>query len=92
MQQGTYSYEAPDGSIVNVEYIADEHGFHATGDHIPTPPPVSPEIQKALDQINDGIRKNAEKAAARAKTDPEYAKSLQARAEADYLGLYIPSK
>lgn len=92
VQSGEYSYEAPDGSIVNVQYTADETGFHATGDHIPTPPPVSPEIQKALDQINEGIRKNAEKAAERAKTDPDYAKSLAARAEADYYGQYIPSK
>lgn len=88
MQHGEYSYEAPNGEIVNVQYTADEHGFRAIGDHIPTPPPIPLEIQKGLDQIYAGIKLNAERAAERAKTDPEFAKSQQARAEADYYGQY----
>lgn len=91
VQNGQYSYEAPDGTLINVQYTADETGFHATGDHIPTPPPVPADIQAGLDQIYKGIAINKEKSEARAKSDPEYAKSLQARAEADYLGLYYPS-
>lgn len=29
VQHGEYSYEAPNGEIVNVQYTADEHGFRA---------------------------------------------------------------
>lgn len=90
VQNGGYQYEAPDGEIISVQYTADENGFRAVGEHIPTAPPPSAEIQKALDLIYEGIRKNAEKNAQRAKTDPEYAKTLQARAEADYNGQYYP--
>lgn len=33
--QGAFSYTAPDGQIVHLSYVADEHGFHPTGSHIP---------------------------------------------------------
>lgn len=56
VQQGSYSYTAPDGTLITVNYIADETGFHATGDHLPTPPPVSAEVQKGLDLIYAGIK------------------------------------
>lgn len=56
VQQGSYSYTAPDGVLITVNYVADETGFHATGDHLPTPPPVSPEVQKGLDIIFAGIK------------------------------------
>lgn len=59
VQQGSYSYTAPDGQIITVEYTADEFGFKVKGDHIPTPPPVSAEIQKGLDLIYAGIKANA---------------------------------
>ncbi|CAH1391447.1 unnamed protein product [Nezara viridula] len=38
--RGTYSYTAPDGQVITVNWYADETGFHAEGAHIPTPPPV----------------------------------------------------
>lgn len=56
VQQGSYSYTAPDGQVITVHYTADESGFHPSGDHLPTPPPVSPEVQKGLDLIYAGIR------------------------------------
>lgn len=56
VQQGSYSYTSPEGQIITVHYTADETGFHATGDHLPTPPPVSPEVQKGLDLIYAGIK------------------------------------
>lgn len=56
VQQGSYSYTSPEGQVITVNYIADEKGFHPTGDHLPTPPPVSPEVQKGLDLIYAGIR------------------------------------
>ncbi|XP_065156716.1 pupal cuticle protein 20-like [Atheta coriaria] len=46
---GSYSYMGPDGVTYTVTYIADENGFRATGDHIPTPPPVPEAIQKSLE-------------------------------------------
>lgn len=91
VQQGEYSYVDPDGQTVSVQYTADEQGFRVNSDLLPTAPPVSLEIQKGLDQIYAGIKLNAERAAKRAKEDPEYAKTLQARQEADYYGQYIPS-
>lgn len=60
VQQGSYSYTSPEGQLITVHYTADETGFHASGDHIPTPPPVSEEIQKGLDLIYEGIRKQQE--------------------------------
>lgn len=56
VQQGSYSYTSPDGQVISVQYTADETGFHVSGDHLPTPPPVSEEIQKGLDLIYAGIR------------------------------------
>lgn len=35
-------FPAPDGQEIRVQYTADEHGFRATGDHIPTPAPIPP--------------------------------------------------
>lgn len=88
VQEGSYSYTAPDGTPVFVQYTADESGFHAVGEHIPTTPPVPPEIQKGLDQIYAGIKLQQEQHAQRIKNDPEYAKSADERARLDYLGLY----
>lgn len=87
VQHGRYSYDTPEGENIVVEYTADEHGFRATGAHIPTPPPVSPEIQKGLDLIYAGIEANRQ----RSLKDPEFAKRQQEREQADYYGQYIPS-
>ena len=56
VQQGSYTYTSPEGQIITITYTADETGFHAEGDHLPTPPPVSPEVQKGLDLIYAGIK------------------------------------
>jgi len=63
VQQGSYSYTSPEGQLITVHYTADETGFHPVGDHLPTPPPVSPEVQKGLDLIYAGIRAQQEAAA-----------------------------
>ncbi|XP_061384885.1 endocuticle structural glycoprotein SgAbd-8-like isoform X2 [Danaus plexippus] len=49
--EGQYQYIAPDGQVIRVLYTADEFGFHPTGDHLPTPPPIPPQIQRALDYV-----------------------------------------
>lgn len=35
--RGSYSYTAPDGTVVTVTYIANENGFQPTGTHISVP-------------------------------------------------------
>ncbi|GLV39286.1 Cuticular protein 49Aa [Carabus blaptoides fortunei] len=49
--QGQYSYTDPDGQVIHLTYIADENGFQPQGDHLPTPPPIPPAIQRALDYL-----------------------------------------
>ncbi|XP_039294333.1 endocuticle structural glycoprotein ABD-4-like isoform X2 [Nilaparvata lugens] len=49
--QGSYSYTAPDGTPIQVTYVADETGFHAEGAHLPTPPPIPEAIAKSLEYL-----------------------------------------
>uniref|UniRef100_T1I0T7 Uncharacterized protein n=2 Tax=Rhodnius prolixus TaxID=13249 RepID=T1I0T7_RHOPR len=49
--EGSFSYTAPDGQVIQIVYKADENGFVPQGAHIPTPPPIPPEIQRALEFI-----------------------------------------
>lgn len=71
VQHGSYSYTAPDGSLITLTYTADEMGFRATGDHIPTPPPVPPEIQRSLDIIYAQIQRDQEEAEREEREDQE---------------------
>lgn len=89
VQHGQYSYQSPEGDTVNVQYTADENGFRATGDHIPTPPAIPEEIQKGLDQIYAGIKLQQERLEQRAKSDPEFAKRLEERRHANQNGQYV---
>jgi len=34
--QGSYSWTAPDGTVFTVNWTADENGYVATGDHLPS--------------------------------------------------------
>ncbi|XP_026328501.1 uncharacterized protein LOC113236578 [Hyposmocoma kahamanoa] len=88
VQSGSYTYTAPDGQVITVEYTADEFGFRVKGDHIPTPPPVSPEIQKGLDLIYAGIKANQERQEIEARNNPEAARQQEEKAALDYKGLY----
>ncbi|XP_032510802.2 uncharacterized protein LOC116765460 [Danaus plexippus] len=36
VQRGSYSYTAPDGTVISVRYIADENGFQPIYEHIPS--------------------------------------------------------
>ncbi|KAF9798819.1 hypothetical protein SFRURICE_020383 [Spodoptera frugiperda] len=49
--QGQYQYTAPDGQVIQLQYLADENGFQPQGAHIPTSPPIPREIQSALDYL-----------------------------------------
>ncbi|XP_055597286.1 endocuticle structural glycoprotein ABD-4-like [Uranotaenia lowii] len=35
VQTGSFSYPAPDGTIIQLSYTADESGFHPEGAHLP---------------------------------------------------------
>ncbi|KAJ8966159.1 hypothetical protein NQ317_001108 [Molorchus minor] len=49
--KGSYQYTADDGTSIHLTYVADENGFQPQGDHLPTPPPIPPAIQRALEWI-----------------------------------------
>lgn len=48
---GFYQYIGDDGNLYRVDYTADANGFNAKGDHLPTPPPIPPEIQQLLQDL-----------------------------------------
>lgn len=49
--QGQYAYTAPDGTPINLQYLANENGFQPQGAHLPTPPPTPAAILRALEWI-----------------------------------------
>ncbi|XP_012286515.1 endocuticle structural glycoprotein SgAbd-4-like [Orussus abietinus] len=49
--QGSVQYNAPDGTPIALSWTADEFGTQVFGSHIPTPPPIPPAIQRALDWL-----------------------------------------
>ena len=49
--QGTVQYNAPDGTPIALSWTADEFGTQVSGSHLPTPPPIPPEIARALEWI-----------------------------------------
>ena len=55
---GSYSYYTPEGELVEMQYTADENGYHASGSHMPTTPRPSRAIQRLLDhlaKVNGGV-------------------------------------
>ncbi|XP_047469454.1 uncharacterized protein LOC125025484 [Penaeus chinensis] len=52
VKAGQYAYTAPDGSLIEVKFTADENGFQAEGNHLPVAPEFPHPIpQFVLDQI-----------------------------------------
>ncbi|KAH8410866.1 hypothetical protein KR222_002693 [Zaprionus bogoriensis] len=49
---GDFGWVAPDGTHVEVAYIADENGYQPKSDLLPTPPPVPEAIARAIEWIN----------------------------------------
>ncbi|KAJ2946978.1 hypothetical protein O0L34_g16324 [Tuta absoluta] len=54
--QGSFSWTSPEGVPVAISYVADENGYQPQGDAIPTPPPVPPQIARALEYIARNYR------------------------------------
>lgn len=49
--QGQFKYKDLDGNSFQLSYTADENGYQPQADHLPTPPPIPPAIQRALDYL-----------------------------------------
>lgn len=49
--RGSFKYVSPEGTPVEISYIADENGFQPTGDAIPVGPEIPPAIARALEYI-----------------------------------------
>ncbi|XP_055914616.1 pupal cuticle protein Edg-78E-like [Eupeodes corollae] len=49
--QGAIQYQSPDGEQIQLTYTADENGFHPSGSHLPTSPPIPENIARSLEYI-----------------------------------------
>lgn len=49
--QGSTTWIAKNGEPLAISFIADENGYRPTGYHLPTPPPIPPAIQRALEHL-----------------------------------------
>jgi hypothetical protein len=48
VSRGSYSYTSPEGFLITVNWVADENGFQAKGDHLPVAPPMPQHVVKML--------------------------------------------
>jgi hypothetical protein len=46
--QGSSYWITPEGQRITITWVADENGYRAVGDHLPTPPPIPKEIAEML--------------------------------------------
>lgn len=56
--QGSVKYDSPDGTPIELTYIADENGFQPQGAHLPVAPPIPDYILRALAFIEAHPNKN----------------------------------
>jgi len=55
---GSYSYTAPDGTVITLNYVSDENGFQPVGDHLPTPPPIPDHVLAIIHQTQQQDNQN----------------------------------
>lgn len=48
---GQSAYYSPEGELIQLSYVADANGYQPQGAHLPTPPPIPPQILRALEYI-----------------------------------------
>ena len=53
VSKGSYSFTTAEGVVLTVNWVADENGFQASGDHLPTPPPMPAHVIKLLTDLQD---------------------------------------
>ena len=46
--RGSFSYTAPDGTVITPSWVADENGFQPSGAHLPVAPPMPDHVVKLL--------------------------------------------
>ncbi|XP_071516027.1 cuticle protein AMP1A-like isoform X3 [Panulirus ornatus] len=79
VKAGEYSYTAPDGSLIELKFVADENGYQPQSDYLPVAPAFPHPIpQFVLDQIAFA----AEEDAARARNEASAAASGSSQAYA----------
>ncbi|XP_075161959.1 pupal cuticle protein Edg-78E-like [Haematobia irritans] len=44
--KGSFSFTSPENEQFEITYVADANGFHPSGKHLPTPPPIPDYIAK----------------------------------------------
>ncbi|KAK7078327.1 hypothetical protein SK128_001382 [Halocaridina rubra] len=77
---GQYSYIAPDGTEVEVKFVADENGFHPHSDLLPVAPAFPHPIpQFVLDQIEKAAEEDALKDLEEAEEDEEEEEEAKTR-------------
>ncbi|KAK8388485.1 hypothetical protein O3P69_020465 [Scylla paramamosain] len=75
IKAGRYSYTAPDGTLVEVKFVADENGFQPESPLLPVAPEFPHEIpQFVLDQIAFAAEEDAARARAEASEVQSYSK------------------
>lgn len=47
--KGGFAYQSPEQELIQLAYTADASGFHASGSHLPTPPPIPAAIIKSIE-------------------------------------------
>jgi hypothetical protein len=57
-QTGGWEYIGPDGQLYRIDFIADENGFRAIGDHLPKMPALPPALQRYEDAKNGKLGRN----------------------------------